>query len=173
MNRCYIYILLLASPIAISAMDTDNPNVQPSFSGSTIIPTPTESQEAVAEDTCTICLCEEDHEGQTDKTVTSCKHSFHTRCIDKWLAENSSCPVCRTTIGANHTIYHPNEEEGAQAALALANQHQHHDVVAGIYNEDAQAALAIARQSQPARILELYPDPLERLILESGIPANL
>lgn len=140
MNRYYIYILLLAIPIAISAMDTGNPNVPPSSNGSTIITTPEESQKIKAEeDPCGICLFEKDHEGKTEKVVTSCNHRFHASCIDQWLAEHSSCPICRKTLGTNKTIYQPNEDEEREAALAsqMVNPHQHQPYVAGSdYNPD-------------------------------------
>ncbi len=29
---------------------------------------------------------------------TKCKHSFHKICIDKWLENNTTCPICRTVI---------------------------------------------------------------------------
>ncbi len=28
----------------------------------------------------------------------NCGHSFHKRCIDKWLNQNQSCPICRQNI---------------------------------------------------------------------------
>ena len=46
---------------------------------------------------CPICL-----EEIPEKSVCSmlpCFHSFHERCIKRWLVmNNSSCPVCRTKI---------------------------------------------------------------------------
>ena len=40
-------------------------------------------------DTCSICL------GQGDYgKVLVCNHFFHTECIDQWLKEKRSCPLC-------------------------------------------------------------------------------
>lgn len=42
--------------------------------------------------TCAICLEEVD----TEETCNlSCGHAFHSRCIQKWLVVEPSCPVCR------------------------------------------------------------------------------
>jgi hypothetical protein len=29
---------------------------------------------------------------------TRCQDTFHGRCLDKWLEENSECPLCRSYI---------------------------------------------------------------------------
>jgi hypothetical protein len=29
---------------------------------------------------------------------TECGHIFHGGCIDKWLEEKTTCPVCRNTV---------------------------------------------------------------------------
>ena len=44
---------------------------------------------------CTICLLQ-----YTDETkkATECRHIFHQECIDRWLQENNSCPLCRTCL---------------------------------------------------------------------------
>ena len=40
---------------------------------------------------CTIC-----QENITQpKTLSRCNHSFCTTCIDRWLANNRTCPCCR------------------------------------------------------------------------------
>ncbi|KAL1557459.1 E3 ubiquitin-protein ligase-like protein [Salvia divinorum] len=43
---------------------------------------------------CAICLeayvaCER------RATISSCGHRFHAHCIEAWLRENNSCPLCR------------------------------------------------------------------------------
>ena len=44
---------------------------------------------------CTICLLQ-----YTDETkkATECQHIFHQECIDRWLQENNSCPLCRHVL---------------------------------------------------------------------------
>ena len=39
--------------------------------------------------TCAICL----NQGKIGKVLV-CSHFFHKECIDKWLAEKKSCPLC-------------------------------------------------------------------------------
>jgi hypothetical protein len=45
---------------------------------------------------CSICLSEC---STTNCYVTSCKHTFHKKCIDRWLVNHNSCPLCRNKIG--------------------------------------------------------------------------
>ena len=34
---------------------------------------------------------------------TSCNHSFHRKCLDKWLDNNKTCPICRYDYVLNWT----------------------------------------------------------------------
>lgn len=43
--------------------------------------------------TCVICM-DNFLLGETLKNLP-CHHGFHARCIDVWLRENQTCPVCR------------------------------------------------------------------------------
>lgn len=45
--------------------------------------------------TCSICL-EEDKNNEWCSLV--CKHTYHISCINKWLYENSTCPLCRQEV---------------------------------------------------------------------------
>ncbi len=43
---------------------------------------------------CSICLANIDKSTQK----LPCNHEFHKNCIDVWLKNNASCPICRTNI---------------------------------------------------------------------------
>ncbi len=43
---------------------------------------------------CPICH----EEDRVVRNVLPCNHEFHVHCIDRWLKNNSSCPVCRARI---------------------------------------------------------------------------
>ena len=47
---------------------------------------------------CTICLLQYTEE---TKKATECQHIFHQECIDRWLQENNSCPLCRHVLQQN------------------------------------------------------------------------
>jgi hypothetical protein len=32
------------------------------------------------------------------RKIRRCHHIFHQRCIDDWLAINTTCPMCRTNL---------------------------------------------------------------------------
>ena len=53
----------------------------------------------VFDDDCCICM-EEIH---TDGMKTKCNHGFHKKCINKWLKNDSRCPLCRTQVGKTIT----------------------------------------------------------------------
>ncbi|ESO99384.1 hypothetical protein LOTGIDRAFT_88425, partial [Lottia gigantea] len=45
---------------------------------------------------CSICMCE--YEDNDCLRILPCFHCFHSGCVDKWLTNNASCPVCRVDI---------------------------------------------------------------------------
>lgn len=46
---------------------------------------------------CTVCLAEY-REEDTLRILPYCGHSFHATCIDRWLHQHSTCPVCRISL---------------------------------------------------------------------------
>jgi hypothetical protein len=46
---------------------------------------------------CNIC-CEDYITGQYKRTLPSCTHVFHKKCVDKWLKTKSNCPICRNEL---------------------------------------------------------------------------
>ncbi|NWH90539.1 RNF6 ligase, partial [Aegithalos caudatus] len=52
--------------------------------------------------TCSVCI----NEYATGNKLRQlpCTHEFHIHCIDRWLSENSTCPICRQSVlGSNAT----------------------------------------------------------------------
>ncbi|OIW16350.1 hypothetical protein TanjilG_19066 [Lupinus angustifolius] len=46
---------------------------------------------------CTICL-QDFEDGELVNILPKCGHIFHLECIDKWLIQQWSCPMCRTYV---------------------------------------------------------------------------
>lgn len=46
---------------------------------------------------CTACL-EEYHDDDILRILPYCGHSFHVTCIDIWLQQHSTCPICRMSL---------------------------------------------------------------------------
>jgi len=44
---------------------------------------------------CSICL---ETQKEKELTILRCKHTFHQKCMRKWLENNRTCPMCRTYI---------------------------------------------------------------------------
>lgn len=52
--------------------------------------------------TCSICLENLSLDSQNIlghyKRILKCEHVFHKKCIDTWIQENETCPICRLPI---------------------------------------------------------------------------
>ncbi|XP_020112027.1 E3 ubiquitin-protein ligase ATL6-like [Ananas comosus] len=46
---------------------------------------------------CTVCLSEY-QEKDVLRLLPYCGHTFHANCIDIWLKQHSTCPVCRVSL---------------------------------------------------------------------------
>ncbi|XP_065072022.1 E3 ubiquitin-protein ligase RNF38-like [Rhopilema esculentum] len=45
---------------------------------------------------CVVCLC--DFEKSENLRILPCAHEFHSKCVDKWLKSNPTCPICRAVV---------------------------------------------------------------------------
>lgn len=51
---------------------------------------------------CPIC---HDVAKDTEFVTTDCGHKFHVVCLDTWLREHNSCPMCRTDIHQHNSTF--------------------------------------------------------------------
>ncbi|KAH0455884.1 hypothetical protein IEQ34_015916 [Dendrobium chrysotoxum] len=56
---------------------------------------------------CAICQAEfdDEEEGEDEplRLLPDCGHLFHAICIDQWLQQHTTCPVCRSLVMAGAT----------------------------------------------------------------------
>jgi E3 ubiquitin-protein ligase ATL7/58/59 len=46
---------------------------------------------------CVVCLGDY-QKNETLQQLPVCSHIFHKACVDEWLANNSTCPLCRMSL---------------------------------------------------------------------------
>ena len=77
---------------------------------------------------CSICLelLESEATGEYRiKSLIECGHRFHTVCINQWLINTNSCPLCRTLILRDDDI----TIIGETNAFNVETEHQVHRIL--------------------------------------------
>lgn len=64
-----------------------------------------ESDCALEETECCICLSAFE-DGEKLKVLPGCDHCFHCECVDNWLINRSSCPLCRSSLKVDSSFPH-------------------------------------------------------------------
>lgn len=52
---------------------------------------------------CPVCLGEYQAEDKLQQ-IPACGHTFHMDCIDHWLANHTTCPICRLSLLASAKV---------------------------------------------------------------------
>jgi hypothetical protein len=61
------------------------------------IPEGTYAENSVANAECSICL-ETFSPAEHVRIIPQCRHCFHSQCIQRWLQESTSCPICKREL---------------------------------------------------------------------------
>lgn len=70
---------------------------------------------------CAVCLSEFSFLDKL-KFLPNCTHAFHIHCIETWLLSNSTCPLCRSSIGLGKETPTLNYDFMDQWSLPCPNQ---------------------------------------------------
>ncbi|PSS18155.1 RING-H2 finger protein [Actinidia chinensis var. chinensis] len=56
---------------------------------------------------CVVCLGPVS--GSEKLRLLACNHGFHVHCIEAWLKDRSTCPICRSTV--SHLSRHQQQQQ--------------------------------------------------------------
>lgn len=106
-NDVNLFNALFAALINPSRMDTfsGNNNRPAGLTTEQIADNSTVMTYAATDDTnnqpsssiCSICTLEYEPQQQI-RSLDHCDHAFHTSCIDRWLSDHNTCPLCRANV---------------------------------------------------------------------------
>lgn len=107
---------------------------------------------------CSICLGEF-CKGEVLKRLPMCNHEFHKECIEKWLLQHTSCPMCRIEVqipsgGQNPDDLppHPHSPQGSPDPDSSSED-------ADVEAQDGSAAVPVPLHRRTFRIISLEARP--------------
>lgn len=74
---------------------------------------------------CSVCLSEYQEE-DTLRFLPLCGHSFHTSCIDIWLQQHSTCPICRVSLPERKWFMQPMFSSAIQSQYSTHSVNAHY-----------------------------------------------
>ncbi|KAJ7425341.1 E3 ubiquitin-protein ligase RNF43 isoform X1 [Pitangus sulphuratus] len=99
---------------------------------------------------CAICL-EEFSEGQ-ELRIISCSHEFHRDCVDPWLQQHHTCPLCMFNILARDSV-----DQATAASSRLAPQDMEPGRRLHLFRQHPGHALYHLPHPYPQRNLRSFP----------------
>ena len=84
-------------------------------------------------DTCAVCI--ESYRVNDVVRILPCKHQFHKTCIDQWLLEKRTCPMCKLDILKHYGLVIEEEEERLEANVDETQENE---------NDREDAAISLA-----------------------------
>ncbi|KFP00746.1 E3 ubiquitin-protein ligase RNF128, partial [Calypte anna] len=90
-------------------------------------------------DTCVVCI--ELYKPNEVVRILTCNHLFHKNCIDPWLLEHRTCPMCKCDILKVLGI-EVDVEEGAESVQATVSRSSGISNVPAVHEEDNRSETA-------------------------------
>lgn len=100
------------------------------------------------EPVCSICLSEFEKDDVL-KRIPACNHEFHKSCIEQWLCQHTSCPMCRVEIGSEPQEQRPLPHSPSRSSPELEDEVEEDGGVAGRRSTVARHTVAV--ELQPIR----------------------
>ncbi|XP_058856672.1 E3 ubiquitin-protein ligase RNF128-like isoform X3 [Acipenser ruthenus] len=115
-------------------------------------------------DSCAVCI--EVYKLNDVVRILTCNHLFHKTCIDPWLLEHRTCPMCKCDILKALGIEQPDDEEASEPVQSVPVLSSAPESSAPLPTEDGLSETA---SSGYASVHEVDERVLEE---ENPIPAN-
>lgn len=95
---------------------------------------------------CSICLTRMLYTKKINLCITTCWHIFHLNCMNKWITEHNTCPICR---------FHQNKND-------LILLRKPHDSLINSLNKNFKAILNIASLDKLHSINNIFIEILSK-----------
>ena len=118
------------------------------------------------EPVCSICLSEF-RSGDILKRIPNCNHEFHKACIEQWLYQHTSCPMCRVEIMAPPSLEQTPLPHSPQSSPELGED----EGTSTSSGSTSSSGRSTSSSSRPHRVMSIGPP--QRPIQERDMAVEL
>jgi len=105
-------------------------------------------------------ICHDEINKKTGMTTLGCSHSYHLRCIVKWILTNDSCPCCRTELNENEKISDIQQVEDEMAVAEFLGQLAEIEITGDDEYEHFNIVNAVPELRLPPQIVRIHLNPI-------------
>ncbi|KAJ7546400.1 hypothetical protein O6H91_08G038700 [Diphasiastrum complanatum] len=103
---------------------------------------------------CAVCLTEF-QQNESVRLLPLCNHSFHLECIDTWLSNHTTCPLCRISLIPVEKDPIALEQRAAEQQVGEASAPVNEDPLGAALERNSEASSGIERAGEREAILVL------------------
>ncbi|KAG2323584.1 hypothetical protein Bca52824_016797 [Brassica carinata] len=116
---------------------------------------------------CSVCLSKF-QDVEILRLLPKCKHAFHIECIDEWLAQHATCPLCRNRVCIEDELSVLGSSSNSLRIMSQEAREEDSNMEIYIEREEGEASDGSSRFSSFRKILKFGKNDKSLSLVEEG-----
>ncbi|KAG2323582.1 hypothetical protein Bca4012_059058 [Brassica carinata] len=121
---------------------------------------------------CSVCLSKF-QDVEILRLLPKCKHAFHIECIDEWLAQHATCPLCRSRVCIEDELSVLGSSSNSLRIMSQEAREEDSNMEIYIEREEGEASDGSSRFGSFRKILKFGNNEKSLSLAEQGNEKNM